>query len=407
MSAAVSEASPARPAKVSFDETVAIIARQAVLLAPERRALPEALGAVLADDAVALAPHPAFDMSAMDGFAAPTALTLAATPTAPVRLPVVGTPFAGHAQTSDDTRAAYAFTTGAPIPRGCDAVLVSENAIRSADGRWLPVSEPLRPGANIRQEGGDGRPGERLLAAGSRVDAAAIGALACFGVRDVAVRRTPTFAVLSTGDELSCAGPGAIFDSNGPMIAAQAQDAGARVQRGPALPDRPRDVAEALRRLVAEGRPDVIVTTGGVSVGARDCIPEALTALGARVWFHGVAMRPGKPVLFATLPGGTLFFGLPGNPVAAFLGFRFFVTAALGAMRGEPMEAGRPVASEIEVLPGATTFHKVRADGMGAIEFLAGQQSHRIRPLLAANTWLAVGPEGARLFALGVPHARA
>lgn len=321
-----------------------------------------------------------------------------------MHLPIAGTSLAGHLPTPGLVDGAFEITTGGSIPSGCDAVLVAERARLSADRRELIIDRPVPPGANIRCQGEDVIAGETILSAGTKIDAAALGALACYGVTTVDVRRQPHIAVLTTGDELATLGNGdlgsvGVIDSNGPMVAAQACEAGAQVWLAPAV-DKASAIATAIDRTIAERRPDIIVSTGGVSVGQRDRVPEALARLGATVWFHGVSMRPGKPVLFATLPDGTLFFGLPGNPVAAFLGFRFFVTTALRVMLGLPTEVGCPVAVRTERRPGVTLVLKANSeivDGQITAEPTAGQQSHVMRPLLGANAWLIVRDNG--------PHA--
>lgn len=404
MSQAAVDCRPKRPAKVNFDEAVATVRRHASALPRLRVPLIGALGAVLAEDVVAPASHPPFDMSAMDGYALPSAATDAATEATPVRIPIAGVSFAGHAPTAGLVGGAYEITTGAAIPAGCDAVLVAERAGLSADGRALLVDQPIGRGSNIRRAGEDVEAGELILKAGCTIDAAAIGALACYRVAEVLVRRPPLIAVITTGDELVPPTDGTclvVCDSNGPMVVAQACEAGARAWLAPAVPDRAQDIAVAIERVIAEQRPDIVVSTGGVSVGQRDCVPEALDALGATVHFHGVAMRPGKPVLFATLPDGTLFFGLPGNPVAAYVGFRFFVTAALRAMLGLEPEAGRAVDADTQPRIGTTLVLKANerfVDGRSRIEVAPGQQSHIMRPLLTANRWLVVRGSGAPKF---------
>ena len=187
-------------------------------------------------------------------------------------------------------------------------------------------------------------------------------------------------------------------DTTVPVISALAVEAGARFVAVSTVRDDVASTAEAIDRLARESGADIIVSTGGVSVGARDCIPAALQALGAQIRFHGVGMRPGKPVLFAILPSGALFFGLPGNPFAAYVGFRFFVNSALRAMLGLAEERGVPLSADLPGRPGMTLIQKARVDvdreGRLVPVILAGQQSHMLRPLLEANALVAIDGTG-------------
>ncbi|WP_242128076.1 molybdopterin-binding protein [Sphingobium sp. Sx8-8] len=204
--------------------------------------------------------------------------------------------------------------------------------------------------------------------------------------------------IIPTGDELIAAPVPRrgqiIHDGNGPMIAAQAREAGIEACLARPVGDDADAMLAAIRAAI-DHRPSLIVSTGGVSVGQRDCVVQALNALGAKIHFHGVLMRPGKPILFATLPGGILYFGLPGNPVSAYLGFRLFVFAALRAMQGMGPEAGMTFATEYSRRPGITLFLRCKvtwnSDGCH-VHILGHQQSHRMRPLVEANFWLVLPP---------------
>jgi molybdopterin molybdotransferase len=205
------------------------------------------------------------------------------------------------------------------------------------------------------------------------------------------VRPRPTVAIITSGDEvrpLDQAGPGDVIDTNGPMIAALLTQAGCRVIRCPAVGDDAGQLERTLADVLA-GPVDMLITTGGVSAGDRDLIPGVIAALGAQIHFHGVAMRPGKPVLFATLPDGRPIFALPGNPVAALVGARFFVMRALRIMAGCAVEA--PISRGADSEDGVTRILKVRATGNHGVDILPGQQSHMLRPLLDADAWLVRG----------------
>lgn len=214
-----------------------------------------------------------------------------------------------------------------------------------------------------------------------------MGALASYGVETIRVCRSPRIALFSTGDELGSAMP----DANAPIIAGAIAELGFEAPCPEILRDNRQYIADAIRAALA-GTPDIIISTGGVSVGAHDHIAEVLEDLGATVHFHGVAMRPGKPVLFARLPNGTLYFGLPGNPVAALPGFRFFVIQAFRTMLDRGPEKRVAVSAPTGGKPGLTVFLKAMFDPTQdrAVILLDGQESHKLRPLVCADRWVSV-----------------
>jgi len=229
--------------------------------------------------------------------------------------------------------------TGAPVPKGADSVQQVE-LTREIEGdssiKIVEILEPVAAGRSIVKRGAEIRAGAAVLESGERINAAMIAVLASFGYARVKVGKRPRVAVLATGTELVPVEqkPGAdqIRDSNNFSIGAYAELAGAAVERLPLAGD---DTAQ-LKRQIAEAaeRSDLVITSGGVSVGVYDFTKTALQELGAEVFFERVALRPGKPTVFARLPGGTLFFGLPGNPVSVSVTFNLFARAALLAMQG-------------------------------------------------------------------------
>ena len=386
--------------RVSFDDALAIVRHMARPLPSVEMPLQPAHGAVLAQDVVALADYPRFDMSAMDGFALSSQSTETASDAAPLLIPINGQSVAGRAPVGP-LGDGWTITTGAPIPPGCDTVLPRERATIAdlAGLLHLRLTSPLPVDANIRRRAEDAAAGETVARSGQRVRAEMIGALRCCGVTQVRVAEMPKVTVFSTGDELigldgSIIDEG-VHDSNSSMIVAQVREAGAQATLASQLPDDAASIANAIRAMSAK-RSHIIISTGGVSVGERDYVPAALKACGATIHFHGVYMRPGKPVLFASLPDGTLFFGLPGNPVAAFLGFRFFAYAALRSMVGLAPEVGLEIELEAPRHAEVTSFLRVRSTFSSCgprVELLSEQQSHRMGPLLAANAWLAMPPQ--------------
>ena len=386
--------------RIDFPAALACIEKVAPRLPVEPVAIDAALGRIIGSDIMAQADYPRFDCSAMDGFAVVAADIADASPERPVRLDLVGESRAGAAAAMVSVPGACAISTGAPIATPFDAVVAKERVVREASAVLLTESVGL--GRNIRRRGEDARQGDVVATRGQLVTPEVIGALCCFGVSEIGAVRLPRVVVLTTGDELRRAngsGEHFVHDSNGPMIAAMMQQAGLAPQLVMPARDDPEAMATSIKQAMATA-PDLIISTGGISVGDHDQVPAALQALGATVHFRGVAMRPGKPVLFATLPNGCLYFGLPGNPVAAAIGARFFVIAAIRAMLGLGRERGCTVAMDV---PGGadtvgTRILKARwhPGPPPVVTLAADQRSHTMRPLLDCNSWVvrSVDPNG-------------
>jgi molybdenum cofactor synthesis domain-containing protein len=257
----------------------------------------------------------------------------------PARLRVAGEAAAGRGWRGRlGAGEAVRIMTGAPLPEGADSVQQVEVTRESEDGRFVEVERATEPGQFYVVRGSEIRAGAVVLEAGEEVSAAGAAVLASFGYAEVPVRRRPRAAVLATGSELvpvgGRPGPDQIRDSNTYSLAAYARLAGAEVERLPFAGDEP----ELLQKVIAEAaaRSDLLVLSGGVSMGRYDFTKAALLGLGAEVFFERVALRPGKPTVFARLPGGrqTLVFGLPGNPVSVSVTFNLFARTALRAMQG-------------------------------------------------------------------------
>ena len=278
----------------------------------------------------------------MDGFALRSADTTRATAADPVRLAVAGSVAAGQPPpTATPDHSAWEIMTGAAMPAPCDAVIPVERVERLAwQSQRIHVREPLRSGQNRRAAGEDFQVGDLMLAAGEAVSPQAIMALAAVGQDRVATRPMPRVVVITTGGELTASGPpdtvSRIRDVNGPYLTAMLDALRIPLVAHRSVGDDP----DALRRELASvgGDCEIIITTGGVSAGRLDYVPAMLAQLGATVLFHQVAIRPGKPLLFARLPAGPLLFGLPGNPMAVAVGLRFFVLPAIRALLGQGRE---------------------------------------------------------------------
>jgi molybdopterin molybdotransferase len=322
-----------------------ILARVVGPLEAERVAVADAIGRVLAADLTSADAIPGFDNSAMDGYAVRRADLTAASETAPVTLTVADESRAGHPAARELGPAeAFAISTGAMIPTGADAVV----RVEDTDGGHDQVTIRVEPqvAANIRRAGEDIAAGERVLGAGTEVDAAVAGVIASVGLGEIECARRPRVTVLTTGDELREPGaplePGTIRNSNAYTLAALIAGAGADFTGSRIVPD-DRDATREALEVALDG--DIVVVSGGVSVGDHDHVRPALGALGVEQVFWGVALRPGKPTYFG-VRDKTLVFGLPGNPVSAMVTFLLFVRPAIRALLGAD-DRPRPRATAI------------------------------------------------------------
>lgn len=306
---------------------------------PEQVApLPEALGHCLAETVTADRDWPACDCSAMDGYAVRTEDL----ESAPRSLRLVGEVAAGSPARPEVTAGSCVrIFTGACVPPGADAVVPKEDTEVRQGEVWFRSS--VAAGANILRRGENARKGAVLLRPGQRLSAADIGILAAVGKATVRVHRRPRVKMLCTGSELREAAERPrrheIRNSVGPAISAALADWGLGRARYATVRDEPPAIVAAVRRALRAA--DVVLLTGGVSVGRYDFVPEAIRAIGAAIRFHGVAMKPGKPTLFATTESGRLIFGLPGNPLSALTAFHEFVLPALRRLSGSPAELCR------------------------------------------------------------------
>ena len=318
---------------ISVAEAIQIVRQQTRPLPAERVKLPDALNRVLAEDVIADSDLPPFDRSQMDGYA----VRADDTTDAPVRLRIAGESAAGkgwHYELNQGE--AVRIMTGAPVPTGADSVQQVELTHELKDGTVVELLEPVELGKSIVKRGAEIKAGEIVLQSGVTINAAMMAVLAAFGYAEVTVGQRPRVGVLATGSELvgvdEKPGQDQIRDSNNYSIASYAQLAGAVVQRLALA----RDETSILKKQIAEAAQscDVIVTSGGVSMGVYDVTKAALKELDAEIFFERVALRPGKPTVFARLPNGTLVFGLPGNPVSVAVTFNLFARTALLALQG-------------------------------------------------------------------------
>ncbi len=381
---------------ITYENALALIAKEAGPVQCENITTANVLGRILAQDITAGRSLPLFDNTAMDGFALRAADSLAA----PVSLPVVGSVAAGDVPGGAAQTGAVEIMTGAPMPSWCDCVVPVENVEVERDKAGAPlnitIKEPVDRGKHIRRAGEDVKTGQVLLRAGKVVTPEVIAILTSLGLDSVKTAKRPTIALIGTGQEVvrdlsAPLKPGQIYDSNTPYLQAALMRAGFKAQVVDCSPD---DTPGFLAALEAAGDAQIIISTGAVSMGRRDFVPEALAQLGARTVFHKVTIRPGKPILFARLPNDAYFFGLPGNPVSAAVGLAFFVQKLLDQLTGKsplPVHSAQ-LTSNFQKKKSLTMFAKAHRTGPD-VEILGGQQSFRIAPLLQANGWAVLPTE--------------
>jgi molybdopterin molybdotransferase len=360
-------------------------------LPSEHVPIAEAGGRVLARAVTGTRDLPGTDISMMDGYALRARDAGAA-------LRVVYEVAAGDAPPAralQPGEAARIFT-GAPVPAGADCVVMQEHATRSGAELRVEHSQAPKAGQHIRRRGEEVRAGATVLPAGTRLGAAELSLAAACEAARVHVHRRPRVAILTTGDELVALGqepaPGKLVETNSQALAQLAREAGAEpLQLGIA-----RDSVEQIAAKLADAQADVLVTTGGASVGDHDHAQAALERLGGELIFHTVAIRPGKPVLFGTASRGRLVFGLPGNPAAAMLGFELFVRLALRMLSGDP-QPRRPRAraelrgGALSRVPELTFFPRGRASiDSGRLVFTPGGQQSSMQ----IGSWSAVNAIG-------------
>ncbi len=383
--------------------------------APETVPLSEALDRVLAGAVIARDPNPPFDASEMDGYALRATDVSSASAGEPVALRVVADVPAGWWFEAEIAPVeAVRIMTGAPVPRGADAVVPVEDTRSEARDR-VAILRPARAGAFIRRRGEDFGSGVEVLAAGVPIGPATVALLAAAGLDRARVARRPRVAVIGTGDELVDPAaaeplrPGQVRSSNNLLLAGLLERAGAEPVDLGIVRDEPRHTEEALER--AFGAADAVVTSGGVSVGERDFVKGALERLGATLDFWQVRMKPGKPIVFGRRDGKP-FFGLPGNPASTFVTFFQLVRPAIHKMQGRhdfalPLPSVRAIADEVAAAPpGRRAYLRARAtldarDGRFHVRLAGSQAAGAVRSLALANAFLVIPEEGSGRVAAG------
>jgi len=398
----------------------------------ETCALDDAAGRVLADAIISPIALPSFDHAAMDGYALSTSTPLVAGSEHIVHGSQAAGDVARQVEAREGEHGACEIMTGASLPEGLDAVVAVERTECVATGTdgmpaRIRLLDPLYAGENVRYAGSDVVQGAPLLAAGTRIASAQIMLLAALGIASVPVVGRPRVAVICTGKELQAdlARPLSaerIHNSNGPYLVAALSAAGARVLACETVDDTAVTYADALQRAIDTGV-DMVISTGAVSMGRYDFVPDALRRFHAQPLFHKVAIRPGKPLLAARLANGPLIIALPGTPMAVAAGLRFMVIPALRKMGGQRHETVMHAVLDTPQQPKAGLRHFLRAnlqqhaDGQMHVTVPEQQQPFRIRPFADADVWVVLPedagdcPAGTRVQVVGVepgghPHFR-
>lgn len=395
---------------ISYEQTLSILSKVAhkhPWVEQQNVALSAALNRQAATGIESDIQVPSFDNSAMDGFAVVAAVVnQQITEYGQARLPVTGRIQAGDSdQVSVEKNMpsqAWEIMTGAPVPHGFDAVVPVEAT--SLDAGHVVIERPMKEGQNIRKAGTDYDLGQPVLGAGQTIHAQHIMALATVGISTLDIIKDIPVALFSTGNELTehakkALSAGKIHNSNQPYLRAYLSQIGCDVAYEAVCHDE-EAAFELLLNEAAEKQVKVIISTGAVSMGRFDFIPNILQKRGAKIHFHKAKVRPGKPILFAELPDGTLYFGLPGNPIAAASGARFFVTPLLRMMKGLPQEPTilAQTQSDIHKKQGFRTFAKAQLkpsdSGQLQVHMLSGQGSFQTHSFAESNCWLVL-PEAA------------
>ncbi|HEY2542448.1 MAG TPA: gephyrin-like molybdotransferase Glp, partial [Gaiellaceae bacterium] len=372
-------------ALVTVEQAQAAILERCAPLEAESVGLESAAGRVTAEPVRAAVDLPPFPSSAMDGFAVRSA-------DVPGTLAVAARIAAGRPATRALAAGeAMAISTGGVVPDGADAVVPTE--VVADRGETVEIADPVAAGAHVRPRAGDVRAGDVVVAAGTRLGATQLGAVAAAGVAAVACTRRPRVVVLATGSELvvpgAPLGPGQVYEANALMLATALAAVGAEVERLPAVAD-----DEAAHRAAIERGldADVLVTSGGVSVGPHDLVRSIEAELGVDEVFWQVAVKPGKPVAFG-VRGRTLVFGLPGNPVSSLVGCELLVKPALRALQGlaDPLPQLEQARLAASLRRNASRDEYVRARMVdGVLEPLTGQESHMIARAAVADALVHV-----------------
>lgn len=389
---------------LAVEEALSIVLNHCRPRAAEETSLsPRALGCILGEEIASDLDLPPFDKALMDGFA----VRAADVGEDRCELPVAAEVMAGQIPPALVAGQAIRIMTGAPIPDGADAVIrVEQTAMIAADRVQFQGPRP-KPGQFILRRGAEMKRGDIVLRSGTEITPQILGLLASVGRTAVRLIAPPSVCVMATGDELVEAsqtpGPGQLRNSNGPMLVAQVTTTGASVRSLGIAPDERETMTAMIRDALTS---DIVILSGGVSMGKRDLVPEVLQELGVAAHVHQVAMKPGKPFFFGTR-GETLVFGLPGNPVSSFCCFELFVRPAIRRLAGYaepgPLWQEAALAEDFSHASDRPTYHPARLQqrgGANEVKPVAWFGSPDLRAVAGANALMLL-PPGSQTFQAG------
>ena len=379
--------------RISLEQALNILTDHVTHGKTERKTLEDCLGLVLSEDVYALLDMPPFSRSAQDGYALCSKDSIGATGENPVKLKVTGKIYAGdHLDVQVRPGEAVRIMTGAMVPAGADCVLRQEDTDEGED--VVQIYKEVEPGCSICFKGEEYKKGHTLLHAGTKIDAAALAVASGNGIMELPVYRRVKAAVVSSGSEVVEPGtpltPGKIYNTNTIYMKARLSQLGARVMMTRTVGDDLEVMAEALKE--AADQAELVITTGGVSVGQKDLTEEALLSIGAKILFHGIAIKPGMPTLAAE-KDGVLFIGLSGNPFSAAIPFEMFVREILSLKMGDP-----DLKLRRETLTAVTGFSKnsrrrrfLRGKAEGKEVWLPDQQANgQMRSMVGCNCLIEI-----------------
>ena len=379
--------------RISLEQALNILMDHVTHGKTERKPLEDCLGLILSEDVYALLDMPPFSRSAQDGYALCSKDSIGATGENPVKLKVTGKIYAGdHLDVQVKPGEAVRIMTGAMVPAGADCVLRQEDTDEGED--VVQIYKEVEPGCSICFKGEEYKKGHTLLHAGTKIDAAALAVASGNGIMELPVYERVKAAVVSSGSEVVEPGtpltPGKIYNTNTIYMKARLSQLGARVMMTRTVGDDLEVMAEALKE--AADQAELVVTTGGVSVGQKDLTEEALLSIGAEILFHGIAIKPGMPTLAAE-KDGVLFIGLSGNPFSAAIPFEMFVREILSLKMGDP-----DLKLRRETLTAVTGFSKdsrkrrfLRGKAEGKEVWLPDQQANgQMRSMVGCNCLIEI-----------------
>ena len=379
--------------RISLEQALNILMDHVTHGKTERKTLEDCLGLVLSEDVYALLDMPPFSRSAQDGYALCSKDSIGATGENPVKLKVTGKIYAGdHLDVQVRPGDAFRIMTGAMVPVGADCVLRQEDTDEGED--VVQIYKEVEPSCSICFKGEEYKKGHTLLHAGTKIDAAALAVASGNGIMELPVYRRVKAAVVSSGSEVVEPGtpltPGKIYNTNTVYMKARLHQLGAQVMMSRTVGDELEIMEEALKE--AANQAELVITTGGVSVGQKDLTEEALLSIGAEILFHGIAIKPGMPTLAAE-KDGVLFIGLSGNPFSAAIPFEMFVREILSLKMGDP-----DLKLRREALTAVTGFSKnsrrrrfLRGKAEGKEVWLPDQQANgQMRSMVGCNCLIEI-----------------